>query len=58
MALHKQKARSRWYPAKTITGADYVDDIAVLANIPAQAEFLLDQTAEGIGLYVNANKTE
>ena len=27
-------ARSRRYPARTIAGADYADDIAVLANTP------------------------
>ena len=31
------KKRSRRYPAKTITDADYADDIALLANAPAQA---------------------
>ena len=42
MALHnKKKARSRRYPADTITDADYADDIALLANTPTQAEFLL-----------------
>ena len=29
------KERSRRYPAKTITDADYADDIALLANAPA-----------------------
>ena len=32
------KKRSRRYPAKTITDADYADDIAILANTPNQAE--------------------
>ena len=32
------KERSRRYPAQTITDADYVDDIALLVNKPAQAE--------------------
>ena len=32
------KKRSRRYPAQTITDADYTDDIAFLANTPAQAE--------------------
>ena len=32
------KERSRRYLAKTITDADYADDIALLANAPAQAE--------------------
>ena len=32
------KKRSRRYPAKTITDADYADDIALLANTTNQAE--------------------
>ena len=55
------KKRSRMYPAKTITDADYADDIAILANTPNQAETLLhslERAAAGIGLYVNAHKTE
>ena len=35
------KERSRRYRAQTITDADYADDIAFLANAPAQAETLL-----------------
>ena len=34
------KKSSRRYPAKTITDADYADDIALLANTPNQAETL------------------
>ena len=55
------KKRSRRYPAKTITDADYADDIVILANTPNQAETLLhslERVAAGIGLYVNAHKTE
>ena len=55
------KKRSRRYPAKTITDADYTDDIAILANTPKQAETLLhslERAAASIGLYVNAHKTE
>ena len=55
------KKRSRRYPAKTITDADYADDIAILANTPNQAETLqysLEQAAADIGLHVNAHKTE
>ena len=55
------KKRSRRYPAKTITDTDYTDDIAILENTPNQAETLLHslkQAAAGIGLYVNAHKTE
>ena len=55
------KKRSRMYPAKTITDAYYDDDIAILANTPNQAETLLhslERAAAGIGLHVNAHKTE
>ena len=55
------KKRSRMYPAKTIIDADYADDIAILANAPAQAETLLqclERAAAGIGLHVNAHNTE
>ena len=55
------KERSRRYPAKTITDADYADDIALLANPPAQGETLLhslERAAAGIGLHVNGYKTE
>ena len=55
------KKKSRRYPAKTITDADYADDIARLANTPNQAETRLqslERAATGIGLYVNAHKTE
>ena len=56
-----KKKRSRRYPAKTITDADYADDIALLAKTPNQAETLLhslERAAAGIGLHVNALKTE
>ena len=55
------KKRSRRYPAKTITDDDYADDIGLLANTPNQAETLLhslERAAAGIGLHVNAHKTE
>ena len=55
------KERSRRYPAKTITDADYANDIALLANAPAQDENLLqslEQAAAGISLHVNAHKSE
>ena len=55
------KKRSRRYHAKTVTDAGYTDDIALLANVPAQAETLLhslERTTTGIGLHVNAHKTE
>ena len=55
------KKRSRRYPAKTITDADYADDIAILANTPARAETLLhslQKAAAGFGHHVNAHQTE
>ena len=55
------KKSSRKYAAKTITDADYADDIAILANKPNQAETLLhsfERVDTGIGLHVNAYKTE
>ena len=55
------KKRSKRYPAKTITDADYADDLALLANTPNQAETLLhslERAAAGIGLHINAHKTE
>ena len=55
------KERSKKYLAKTITDADYADDIALLANTPAQAETLLqglEWSAAGIGLHVNADNRE
>ena len=58
---HYVYACSRRYPTKTITGADYTDDIALLVNTPNQAETLLhslERAAAGIGLHVNAHKTE
>ena len=55
------KKRSRRYPAKTFTDADYADNIAILKNTPNQAETLLhslERAAAGIGLHVNVYKTE
>ena len=46
---------------KTITNADNADDLAILANTPDQVETLLHslvRAAAGIGLHVNAHKTE
>ena len=51
------KKRSKRYPAKTITDTD----LALLVNTPNQAETLvysLERAAAGIGLHVNAHKTE
>ena len=55
------KEKSRRYPTQTITDADNADDIALLTNTPAQAETLLQSqewAAAGIGLHINADKTE
>ena len=55
------KKRIRRYPAKTITDADYADGIALLANTPNKSETLLhslERDAAGVGLHVNAHKTE
>ena len=55
------KERSRRYSEQTITDADYVDDIALLANAPNRAEtvlYNLELAAAGIGFHVNAHKTE
>ena len=55
------KKRSKRDPAQTITDADYADDVALLTNTPNQGETLLhslERAAAGIGLHVNAHKTE
>ena len=55
------KKRSRRYLAKTITDAEYTDDIVILANTPNQAKTLLhslEQAAAGIGLHINVHETE
>ena len=58
-SFEQTKKRSRRYPTKTITDADYADEIAILANAPTQAKILLqslEQATAGIGLRVNAYK--
>ena len=55
------KERSRRYSIQTITDGDYADDIAILVNTSNQAKTLLhslEQAAAGIGLHINAHKTE
>ena len=57
----RAKARSRRYSAWTITDVNYADDIALVANTLGQTQSLLHsqvQAAGGIGLHVNADKTE
>ena len=61
MASSWLREEAKGTPQKTITDADYADDLALLANTPNQAETLLhslERAAAGIGLHVNANKTE
>ena len=56
-----KEIRSRRYTEKTITDADYADDLALFANASTQAEtqlYCLERAAAGIGLHVNAHKTE
>ena len=59
--LKRPKKRSRRYPVQTNTDADYADDIAFLANTPAQTEpqlHCLERATAVIGLYVNVEKTD
>ena len=61
MALHLKRQEGDDTPAQTIMNVDYTDDIPHLANISTQAESLLhslEQAAGGIGIHVNADKTE
>ena len=56
-----KKARSRRYLEETIRDADYADDVELLANTQKKAEsrlHCLEHAAGGIGLHVNADKTE
>ena len=54
------KERSMRYPAQTIMGAGYVDDIALRANNPLSRNpaTYFGTRAAGIGLHGNAHKTE
>ena len=55
------KARSRGYPAQSITYTDYAEDKVLLANTPTQAEshlHCLEGAVDGIGPHVDADKTE
>ena len=59
--VSQKKLKSRPYPSETMTNTDYSDGLTLLANIRAEAEFLshsTKQAARGIGLNVNADKTE
>ena len=55
--IHIKKTKSKRYPTDT----DYADDLTLIENLHAQAESLLhslEHAASGIGLYMNADKTE
>ena len=52
------KERSRRYLAQTITGTDYADDIALLANSPGQTKSLLhslERTGGGMSTQTKQN---
>ncbi len=56
-----KNARSRRYPSEIITDVVYADDVAFLANTPAQAEFRLhklEHTVVDIGHHLIVNKSE
>ena len=50
------KKRSRRYPAKTITDADYAGDRAILANSPAQPETLLHSLERAASMSVHTKR--
>ena len=59
--IYKKKKRQTDDVQQKLWYADYVDDLALLADTSAQAESLLHglkQAAGGISVYVNANKTD
>ena len=53
-----EKAKSRRYLARTITDAIYDDDITLLANTTESLLLCLEKATSGLGLRVNADKTE
>ena len=60
-AFKRTKERSKSYQVQTITDADYANNMALLANTPAQADTLLqslERAAAGIGLHISTHKTE
>ena len=53
--------QSRRIPAETVTDAGFADDIALLSDLITQAQELLrrlEDSAESVGLYMNAKKTK
>ena len=56
-----QRKEAKGTPQKQLPTTDYTDYIAILANVPTQSKTLLhslERTTAGIGLHVNAHKTE
>ena len=53
-----EKARSRRYPARTMTDVDCADDIVFLTNKTESLLYSLERTAGRIGFHMNANKME
>ena len=56
-----KKTRSIKHPAETMTDANNIDEVVLLANTPVQAESQLhsmEQAAGDIGLYMNSDKAE
>ena len=61
MASSWRRKEAEGTPQKQLPTPTTADDIAMLANTPDQAETLLhslERAAAGIGLYINAHKTE
>ena len=61
LGLTLTKARSRRYPAKTISDIDYADDLALTSDTIEEATQILhhlEVAAKEIGLRINAKKTE
>ena len=60
--VKKKQIRNKQYPeTETMIYVDNPDDLVLLANTPAQTEPLqrsLEQAAEDLYLYVDANKTK
>ena len=52
------KKLSREYSAEKITDADYVNDLVPRLQIQLVKSNLLEQAANGTGLYINSNKIE
>ena len=47
MALHENKARSRWYTIETITDTDYTDDITLLEKYSYSSQIPVAQSGAG-----------